>query len=57
VRVLVIGEYPDGRAVSRTVTFREYVEAWGPYARLLWTHALRQTFRIDGHRIRIELVP
>lgn len=57
MRLRVIGEKPDGRVYDRTVTPREFVEGWGPYAEFLWLFARTQTVVIEGHKVRVVVIP
>lgn len=57
MRLLVIGQKGDGPVMRRTVTFDGFVRGWGRYASVLWNEARDKTLEIDGHRVRVVLVP
>jgi hypothetical protein len=57
VRVTVVGQKGDGPVLQRTVTVREFFAAFGPYAKPLWDVARAQTVVIEGHLIRLVVVP
>lgn len=51
----VVGQKGDGPVVKRTVTPREFFEAWGHWASFLWEHARDQAIEVDGHKVRVIL--
>jgi hypothetical protein len=54
--VTVVGQKPNGVVVQRTVTPREFFEAWGPlWAKFLWQHGRDKTITVDGHVVRVVL--
>lgn len=55
MRVKVIGQKGDGPVMQRTVSLIAFIEAWGPFAPLLWQRARDETLEIEGHRIRVVL--
>jgi hypothetical protein len=55
VRITVIGQRGDGPVLQRTVTPREFIEAWGPWAKFLWRHARRTTVELDGCLVRVVI--
>ena len=57
MRLLVIGQKGDGPVMQRIVTHEEFIVGWGPYSGLLWKNAVNKTLEIEGHRIRVVLVP
>ena len=57
MRLLVIGQKGDGPVMQRIVTHEEFIVGWGPYSGLLWKNADNKTLEIEGHRIRVVLVP
>jgi len=57
MRLLVLGQKGNGPTLERIVTYEGFVRGWGPYASVLWNNARNKTFEIEGHLIRVVLVP
>jgi hypothetical protein len=55
MRVTVVGQKGNGPVLMRTVSLVEFIEAWGPWATVLWQNAHGQTLEIEGHKVRIVL--